>query len=634
MIINNPMRDTPLTITLYGRSPAIKEKQAIIDNLNDLLATLPFTPIWTETNTNPFELSTKLYKIAASDSNAFITTANIQYMRVRWANRYNAYYWIRKVTRAAAGVITLDIELDVLNTLHNGDDEATSPLTDFTALTAIEREHCPRFYNDQILAASSGTKDLDNLVDRVSEGVEAKTFHIADDDEVINPKPADSLTELIDHTSWYVIYVTIPNYKQPVIYIMPDYRLSGWEIPIYNPATNVTLLDASYLDRSNPNIIKIVRTPYCPVDFSWETSLGTTSLFFERCSVTHPVIDIFDGRVTDLEDIWIVQFNAGYEFNKAFERKLTSAKYTGLGFSNKSVVNTGPLESLLVEDRYITDTKLNSSEFVTDLVVYDSYCVQYKAENYTARTSPDIWLTYAQSAALDSSLIFRLDNYYYQREQNYADMIASVRKNEVPLYTSDFINYMRNGYNYDRTKQVLSTAVNILGSGVALGTSIKTANPIGIVGAGMSLTRSISGAITGEVDVQKNLNQLKNKAMNVSDINDSSLFEFYGESRPKRVTMTMSSVEQARWNDIFHYYGYNRGGILGQPDVNSRTWFNYLKCEVDLRRATSIPSWLYEQVKEAFRNGVTFFHKQVINNIPIWDLNQLKENYETFLLDL
>lgn len=631
MIINNPMKNTPLTFKFYNACPQLPDRNAIIDDIEGWLSYQ--TPILTITSTNPFELSMTQFKINASDSNAFIISSQVQYMSVKWADRYHAYYWVKKINRSSNDVITLDIELDFLNTLNNGDDTLGSPLYAFNPLSSVEREHVDRFYNDLLISETAGYKDIKRAVDRVNEGVETKTFHILDDDISIEPKSTDALTELIDHTCWYMVYVTIPNRRNPVIYLIPEYRTSQWEIPI-SPSSNMKLIDAGYLDRSNSNIIKIVKTPYCPVDFYWNSLLQPTTLAFDRCNVTHPEIDIFDGRIVDLNNIWVVQYLEGYEANKAFSRALTSDKYTGLVFNNSVFVHKGSLDYLLNDLRYIKDTKLESSEFVTDLIVYDSYSVQFKAENYTASFTPDITLSYAQSTALDSSLIFRLNNYYYQREQNYADMIASVRKNEIPLYTNDFINYMRNGYNYDRTKQVLSTAVNILGSGVSLGTSISSGNPLGVVASGMGLTRSISGAISGEVDFQKNLNNLKNKATNVSDINDSSLFEFYGKSRPRRITMEMTHLEQERWNDIFYYYGYNRGGIMKVPNVNSRVWFNYLKGEIVLGSANYLPLWLYEKVKAKFREGVTYYHCQTINGYKAWDLPQTKENYETFLLNL
>lgn len=629
MINNLPMKDSPLTITFYSKAPMTKERNAIIDDLNVMLNDSGWL-VYTEISTNPFDLNMTKYKMKGSDSNAFIITAGIQYMRVSWASNYHAFYWVNRISRGSNDSIVLDIELDILNTLHNGDDTAGSPLYDFNPISSIERQHENRFYAESIETDEPDYKDLSIIVDPIKEGVQVSTYHKATDDIIIEPNSQDELTKLVDITCWYLVYVAGENVTQPIIYLMPDRRTLEYRIRSVKELAGSELMEIDTIDRTNSKIIKIIRLPYCPVSFSEHESLGSTSRLFAGFSSMHPLVNVFkqEGSMQN----YILQAYA--DITKAFTRSFDTRYYKGLEFSNKETIHTDTFDNLLNQLRYINDPKIRSSEFTTDTIVYDSYSIQYHPENYDGVFSPSMSFEYAQSCDCDSSLVFRLSGIGYRAEENYLSIIPSTRKNEIPTFSSDYIDYMRNGYNYDRTKQVMGNVVNLVGAGASLVGSVATANPVGVVGSAMGLTKAISGAISGELDFEKNLNSLKNKAMNIESINDSSLFDFYGQSRAKRVTMRMIYEDNKRWNDIFHYYGYNRGGIMGKPNVTSRLWFNFLKGEIVLQHAGDIPVWMHERVRTAFREGVTYFHSRPYYASKQWDLTQTKENYETNLLNL
>lgn len=629
MIINLPMKDTPLTFKFYSVCPQIPDRNAIIDDLESWLL-YSNSLVTTISSTNPFELSMTQFKLNGSDSNAFIVSAQIQYMSVTWNTKYHAYYWVKKISRSSNDVITLDIELDFLNTLHNGDDELGSPLYNFHATSSIERQHENRFFETSLID-EAGYKVISYHVDKIKEGVQANTYRQANQDTLIAPNGHDELTLLVDSTCWYLIYVTDPARLEPTIFLMPERRQIDNRIRMIKEVSSSAIMEIDSIDRTNSNIIKIIKLPYCPVEFSEYEQGGNTFRRFANFTNEQPSVNIFKQEGSMENNI--LRF-IGDTLENPFIRTLNPSNYYGIDYSNKLFAHTNSLDNLLSESRYIYDPKMESSEFKTDIIVYDSYSLQYKAENYEYESNPAMAFTYVQSADCDSSLIFRLFNSQYISEESYANIIASTRKNEIPTYSSDYINYMRNGYNYDRTKQVMSNIVNLAGAGASLVGSVATANPVGVVGSAMGLTKAISGAVSGELDFEKNMNSLKNKAMNVENVNDSSLFNYYANSRPKRVIMSMSLNDRQRWNDIFHYYGYNRSGVMGVPNVTSRVWFNFLKGEIVLGTANFIPLWLYEKVKAKYREGVTYYHSQMVNGYKAWDLTQEKENYETFLLDL
>lgn len=625
MISNNPMKNTPLTIEFYNQSPLTKERNGIIDDLNDLLNIETSWLVLTETSTNPFELSMSKYKIAASDSNAFIISARIQYMRISWNNRYHAFYWVNKITRSSNDTITLDIELDFLNTLNNGDDVSGSPLYSFSGFSSIEREHVNRFYADTLIG-DAGTKDVAQIVDKFQEGVTASLRHIPSENEDVYP---DSFRQ-----HWYLVFATPENQEQrhlPEIYLIPEFNA------LDQPHISVDKRSVGFdmIDRLNSRIIKIIQCPYLPVSYTQASGIVRYLICdrFEAVNDANILTSDYDPST-----MRVLRYKHEYSYNSydtdSFTREFSESDLHNFSFTNKQTLNTGSLDALLASSRYIKDPKLESSEFTGNYIVYDSFVIQWKPENYVSYAEPNVKLVYSQSIDCDSSLLFQLVCDNYESEEYYPYLMASTRKNEVPAYSSDYINYMRNGYNYDRQKQIIGNAISIGGAAIGLGTSALTGNVLGAISSTTALTKSIAGAVTGEIEFNKNLETLKSKAMNISDVNDVSLFNRYGNNAVKHIIMKLSSEEESRWSNIFHYYGYNRAGVLGMPNVTSRVWFNYLKGEIVLSTAAAIPPWLYDKVKTAYRDGVTYFHSRPYYASKQWNLDQTKENFETYLLGL
>lgn len=642
MIIDNPMKNSPLTITLYDRAPLTKERNGIIDNLNTLLASHTAWRIKTETSTNPFELSMRQFKLNASDSNAFITTANIQYMRISWGNRYHAFYWVNKITRGSNDVILLDIELDVLNTIHNGDDQATSPLLSFSPLSSIEREHCNRFKG---AALSVGANERSTIIDAVAENSNVRLYHQAEEqNRDVDPRASDVHASELDSCVWYLIYAAshkgegayiccylVPEYNDDVIYVD-----SGASSQPIQPLADMTLIN-----RDSPLISKIIRCPYCPID---PTNINGSLWTFDKrfTPIKTPTGTIFNDSIapyTNTLQINLTVYGNQLENLRPFTRHIDD--YLNTDFYLGETINFSSDIESLGETRHIIDPKLHNSEFMGIYFVYDSSVWQFKPELYNAVSNTHIVtnITYYQSSSVDSSLAFQISfsPLGYMSEDNYPCLITSNRQAEIPVFTDDYMNYIKNGYNYDRQKQTLNNFLSIGSSAVGLGVSLASGNPLALVGSALSLGSSITKSITGEIDFQKNLKTMAQQSFNVSGINDSSLFEAYGDSRLRCIVMTPRAEEIKRFDDIFYYYGYNRAGVQGIPNVTTRAWFNFLKGEIILNDANKIPVWLYEKVKDAFRSGVTYFHCHQISLFPSlyqWNLEQTRENYETFLLNL
>ena len=80
-------------------------------------------------------------------------------------------------------------------------------------------------------------------------------------------------------------------------------------------------------------------------------------------------------------------------------------------------------------------------------------------------------------------------------------------------------------------------------------------------------------------------------------------------------------------DDLFYYSGYNTDE-LGIPNMNSRLWFNYVACDLNIDTHSYIPEEIVTALMQKYSEGVTVLHK--VNNT--WDFEQLKENWEVSIL--
>lgn len=114
---------------------------------------------------------------------------------------------------------------------------------------------------------------------------------------------------------------------------------------------------------------------------------------------------------------------------------------------------------------------LRSWNFVYDAVTWSLIPEDLVIPNKNPR--PDIIrMYYKQSNNISSDCGFRFDipEFTMQHRQYFDQYMFSARSNELPLYSSDYINYMRNGYNYDLKANRLKSWSDIIGiGGQALG---------------------------------------------------------------------------------------------------------------------------------------------------------------------
>ena len=288
------------------------------------------------------------------------------------------------------------------------------------------------------------------------------------------------------------------------------------------------------------------------------------------------------------------------------------------------------------------ESKLYHSDFHNLIFTYDSFTKDMPLENIepSSRTNPRFKIKYKQANTITSNLGFKFDIYQGTQKLNdtFDEYLICKRNNEYPIYNSSYLNYLRNGYNYDIKARNVQTAQNWVGTGVSIaggvasllmgGASggISTALGVSILtNAVTSISNNIFSRIQADNNIEQKLNEAKNTANSVASSDDLNLLNWYSDNRLWATTYEISNVQKENVFELFYKTGYacNETGI---PDVHSRYRFNFLQCTPDFTTKAN-PIW-QEYIKDVtarFELGVTYFHTYS-------DFDQQYENWESWLV--
>ena len=441
-----------------------------------------------------------------------------------------------------------------------------------------------------------------------------------------------------------------------------------------------TLTGIESIDRTGSNLYKVIECPYCPLD-----------------------LNITEGSMPTLPDKWSFDSERGkfvcadltYEFPERtvwteenvmnlIAGQVIKAQRSKLSQYSRKDHRDG-VEGNVVDPKTYIST-LRSYNFVYDAVTWSLIPEDLVIPNNSAR--PDIIrMYYKQSNNISSDCGFRFDipEFTMRHRQYFDQYMFSARSNELPLYSSDWINYQRNGYNYDKKANTLRTWSDMVGAivGVAGGglSSIgqiasfqnrpeiesleeqykqgtlwgskfdnETRNEIakrlskyrlpttlGIIGTGINAVAGIANATLShyqrEQALEQKVNEYKSRAFSVSTTGNHDLFKWY--SGNKVILFEFEPREEVREliNDFFSLYGYAQGYYM-VPDLDSRLWFNYCRGTVDIdnyKKKRSIEENKADIVQR-FQQGVYKIHRV---NTPLgtfWDMKLERQNYERAIL--
>ena len=393
--------------------------------------------------------------------------------------------------------------------------------------------------------------------------------------------------------------------------------------PFYIGTGGGVLNSFDTIDRSNTQIVKIIKMPYAPFELT----------------LTNGALEIPDG--------W--NYESGLlkleSLDTEFITTVADRTLSGVFLQKIPVDQLKNYQNQTHSQKM--ESKLYNSNFFTLKYMYDNFekeilCerVQPSSLNVATQDSPTLNIQFKQSNNISSNSLFDIAMKYnasYGVPYVYGRYLNVNRQNEVALYNSDYLNYIRNGYNYDKKAKSRQTTANWIGVGLGAAGTIASAftGTIGAVAAislATSTISSISGAInqtiSAEDSLKQKLQQAQNSPASVSNTEDLNLLSYYNENRLHEIRESCSDNVKSSLYTLFRLTGYacNEYRV---PAFDSRVWYNFLQCDAVFNEK----DWKYGQnilndIKERLKVGITIYHTH--NNK--YDFEQKLENYESWMI--
>ena len=383
--------------------------------------------------------------------------------------------------------------------------------------------------------------------------------------------------------------------------------------------TSATLLSIDSVDRTDTRILKIIKMPYAPF-----------TLDFVGGKLRIPTGWSYSGGYLLLNDL-------NTEFLNIVEGNNDLSDYVNL-----TVVPSDIGKNKDNDIKY--ESKLYNSNYFSLKYIYDSFEKEFLLERYNTNSAfPGVRIDFKQSNNISSNAVFKFIpmNGTYKEPTLYGQFLNVNRQNEVALYNSDYLNYIRNGYNYDKKAKALQLGAGLAGIGLGLvGAAASAFLPAaGVVGAAgaisfatsalSSISSVINTSISNELALQQKLENNKRSAASVSNTEDLNLLSYYNGNRLIKYTENINDNIKKSIYDLFRLTGYACNDY-SVPVVNSRLYYNFLQCKADIEET----DWTYgkeflDDIKAKYEIGVTYFHRVD----GTYDWRQRKENFETWMIE-
>ena len=393
--------------------------------------------------------------------------------------------------------------------------------------------------------------------------------------------------------------------------------------------------DINKLNRTDSKLIKIIKLPYVPTD----DIVFTASLdyFIFNTSIWN-----YD---EDTKMLKLVDLNTKFKSTIAKPNGTQWNDFYQLSFTLHS---KSPTATRSIDNEY----KLYHSDFRYVKLNYDSFnLIIYNELIDKSYINSTPYIDFYETTTINSRFVFKVrDNIYYESYTDYPTTLTISRNNELGLYNSSYINYIRNGFNYDVKNKNRNVgvqyglgAVQIIG---ALGSAISSVytGGFGVAGAislGTSsiatLTHAINSQISQETQIQQKLESLKAQANEIESSDDVDLLDVYNGNRLHRMKYCISDEMKELLFNLFHYTGYKSNVIDSIENyLNTRYWFNYIQCDLHLINVSKqIPKDIIEEFKSKFRDGITLFHRHdEITSSSVDEGYNIKQDLENWDVDL
>ena len=387
------------------------------------------------------------------------------------------------------------------------------------------------------------------------------------------------------------------------------------------------------INRTDSRIIKIIEIPYLPdSQFALINDNSRMTFNSEKFSFN------MDERLLEIKDNAVLS-NLGYISDTS---KIPESLTNIYPLINVSFNGEKSLHDYRNDDN---EPKIYHSDFYQTKYVYDSFAkiVKNEVDMNRYEANIDSYINFYMTSTINSRFMFefpfiKASGYFV--DEDYPKHLIVQRNNEVTLYNSPYINYIRTGFNYDvknKNRQEafswFTTGMGLAGGIVSLAAGSKTLGAGLIASSVLSIASSLNNTIQSESNLEQKINQLKWQGNSVYGADDVDLMLSYNfEGKLWRAKYTVSNKVKKSLLNLFHYTGYI-DNVSEIPNTRTRMWFNFLQCDLHFAYVNNISKECIEELKAKYKGGVTFLHSNTLTNFPVWDFARERENWERIFFE-
>ena len=290
-----------------------------------------------------------------------------------------------------------------------------------------------------------------------------------------------------------------------------------------------------------------------------------------------------------------------------------------------------------VRTRNITmESKLYGSYVRDHMIQYDTFSLPVQPEYYNGYIQ-SLSTSILKSVDLSGDLSIKCNS--ITPSSYNSNVLTCSRNNNRVIYNSEYLNYLRNGYNYDEKAASLTKIKNGLNTAVSIGSTVVSGAAKGAMGtlgtfglissatsAASTLTNSIISGIENDRALAQKRLELINSAPTMTGSNSGALFKSLngGTIAPYYVTLKPSDEVLNSIYNLFYFYGYADNTTVDKLKLTkTREYFDYYQGDAESNYSTDIRC---QRAVQALSEGITIEHHY--NDTWLCE-GKLYENWET-----
>lgn len=537
------------------------------------------------------------------------------------------YYFIDHIYWVSSSAVALDCTLDTLNTYDKslGEDDWEDLLSPRTHVT---REHKDRFYEN-----TDGTNTYARKIDRYAEEFRPLLYRTSKRDI------KSTLTKKgYDLGFWLVLGQTGEDASARIVYsvysnIPANHDLSDeYQYPLWNyndqygapaPSFYKYVPRLHQVTLGQAKVTSVVYCPYFPTNIKTVKVGGTEYTYSSLLLANIDQTDVQNNK----------DGNSGLYMNpEDVEDVLENDQLEKIHL---------PLSAIIInKDKDLNwsiynESKLFNSQFYQVKIVFGEAYLNILCEAFDFKDNPkksvDLQPVFSPSYEIGSTMMFKFrldDDVTYHSTDDYPLMMISTRSLERQQLTSAYLEYVKHGSKYDKA----NFALGVVNTGVSLAANIAGSVATGnVLGAVTSTIGAATSIIANTLALEQKQEALQNQKVSVSGLADLSMFL---ETNRYLSWMTFEPRDDIKRMiaDYFNRFGYVTDEYK-VPDFHSRCWRNFIQCDPTFyTNLLNFDAEFLDDIKRRLKEGVCCYHQVVINGKKKYDFDEVKENWEEFLV--